>query len=127
MSEEIKYKAIDFELYKSNICHAVKQQGELDFIEKTLINNDIEKYWNNNNYAYAFYTLAMLDYLSKQNNIPLYSKYDYIRHKKLKEPIYPLSALLIKKMNASPVILDKYEKNAIPEFAQYNIIEGAFL
>lgn len=78
MDRESKYKAIDFELYKSNICHIVKKQGELEFIEKTLVNNDVEKYWNRDNYAYAFYTLAMLDYLSKRNKIPLYSKYDYI-------------------------------------------------
>lgn len=115
---------MNFELFKSNVCHDVKKNGELNFIENTLVNDDVTKYWNEQNYSCAFYTLAMLDYLSKRNEIPLYKKYDYMRNQKLEKPLYPFSALLLKKIDAASPILDEYVKNAIPEFAQYNIIEG---
>lgn len=92
-----------------NKCRS--SQGELKFIEDTLINNDVEDYWNGDNYACAFYRLAMLDYLSKRNEIPLYSKYDYIRKHKLSEPLYPLSATLLRQIDSSTSILEDYEKN----------------
>ncbi len=115
---------MNFELFKSNVCHDVKKHGELSFIENTLLNDDVTKYWKAENYPCAFYTLAMLDYLSKRNEIPLYDKYDYIRKQKLEKPLYPFSVILIKKIDASSPIIDECKKNAIPEFAQYNILEG---
>ena len=32
---------IDFEIYKSNVCHAVRDEGELDFIINALKKDDI--------------------------------------------------------------------------------------
>lgn len=115
---------VDFELFKSEVCHRIKEHGELSFIEETLIDNDVEKYWNMENYLCAFYLLAMLDYLLKKNGIPLYNKYNYIRQQKMSERVYPYSAVLLKNIVSEKEVEDNYIKDAIPEFLQYNIVEG---
>ena len=57
-----------FDLFKSNVCHRVNKDGQLDFIKNVLTSNVIEYYWEREEYAKAFYLLAMFDYLSKRNH-----------------------------------------------------------
>ena len=64
----------------------------------------------------------MVDYLSKINGIPLYSKYDYMRKYKLKDRIYPLSITISAKIDNKSE--EEYIADAIPEFLKYNIVEG---
>ena len=79
----------DFEAFKSNVCHQVKTLGALDFILNTLQNDSIRCYWDNLCYREAFYLLAMLDYLSSINDIPMCTRYDDIRDYSLQKPVYP--------------------------------------
>ena len=60
-----------FEIFKSNTCHYVKDMGDLDFIETVLKSDEIQKLYNKRWYPEALYVLAMLDYLSRINEIPL--------------------------------------------------------
>ena len=78
-----------FETFKSNVCHAVKEKGDLDFIIDTLREDEVRKYWERQWYPEAYYTLAMLDYLSRENDLPLCSNYESIRQTSLKKPVYP--------------------------------------
>ena len=80
---------VAFETFKSNICHAVKEKGDLDFIIDTLQADDVQKYWDRHWYPEAYYTLAMLDYLSRENKLPLCTNYENIRRTSLKKTIYP--------------------------------------
>ena len=114
---------VDFEIFKSNVCHRVKDGDELDFIITTLQNDEISKYWNKKWYPEAFYLLAMVDYLSRINDIPLCTKYDDIRTHSLKEPLYPRDITMAAKLTPDKKVREMSRREAIPEFLRFNIIE----
>lgn len=113
---------IAFELFKSNICQRVCRNGQIAFIKETILSDTIENYWEKKDYLAAFYLLAMLDYLSRLNEIPLYNKYNHIRKYKMENRIYPLSVLTLENLRGIPK--DELVKDAIPEFLKFNIVEG---
>ena len=113
-----------FEIFKSNTCHHVKDMGDLDFIVVVLESDEIRKLYNKHWYPEALYLLAMLDYLSRINEIPLCSKYNDLRMRKLEKPIYPVGVLLNSEVLKSDEPLRIAEKEAIPEFRRFNIIES---
>lgn len=114
----------DFEVFKSNVCHLVKDNDELDFIVITLQKDEISRYWNKKWYPEAFYLLAMVDYLSRVNEIPLCTKYDDIRTHSLKKPLYPRDVMMAAKLNKKLDIREQCRREAIPEFLRFNIIES---
>ena len=113
-----------FEIFKSNTCHHVKDMGDLDFIVVVLESDEVRKLYNKHWYPEALYLLAMLDYLSRINEIPLCSKYNDLRMRKLEKPIYPVGVLLNSEVLKSDEPLRIAEKEAIPEFRRFNIIES---
>lgn len=123
-SQESQLKRISFENFKSNVCHYVKDKGDIDFIIETLSKDEIRSLYKRRWYAESFYLLAMVDLLSKENNVPLCSNYDDIRSQRLKEPLYPAGVLLSDEITKT----DKHRKEAlekaIPEFMNYNIVES---
>ena len=64
----------------------------------------------------------MVDYLSRINKIPLYSKYDNIRQYQMEDRIYPLSIIISAKIENKDK--DAFISDAIPEFLRFNIVEG---
>lgn len=66
---------IDFELFKSRICHQVKDMGDLDFIAQTLQHKEIDRLYQKEQYPEAFYLLAMVDYLCRENDFPICAEY----------------------------------------------------
>ena len=56
-------KMMDWDIFMSSECHRLKSLGDFDYIEKTLTRDIIRQYWNDHEYACAFYVLAMIDYL----------------------------------------------------------------
>lgn len=113
-----------FEIFKSGICHLVKDKGDMDFIIDVLRENEIRMYWDRKWYPESFYLLAMLDYLCRKNGLPICKDYDDIRKYRLVEPIYPRDIMVVAKLNPA---LDEREAsvgNAIPEFLRFNIVEG---
>ena len=114
----------DFEIYKSNICHLVKDKGDITFIVETLQENKIRTYWERQWYRESFYLLAMVDYLSRVNDLPICNDYEDIRKCKLSEAIYPRDVLLAAKLDASLDVKEQCLKEAIPEFLRFNIIES---
>lgn len=113
-----------FEVFKSNVCHLVKDKGDIDFILDTLTSDEIRSLYNRKWYAESFYLLAMVDYLSRENSIPICTKYNDLRRQKMKEVIYPASIVLIDE--AMKTDLNKKESvlNSIPEFMRFNIVES---
>jgi len=111
-----------FSLFRGEQCHLVKRMGELDYIINLLESKKIDYYWKLNMKAEAFYLLAMLDYLSHRNDIPICQDYNDIRKYKLEKMVFPadtdLSRTLLNK-DARKDALD----HAIPEFLEYNIVE----
>ncbi|MCR5595244.1 MAG: helix-turn-helix transcriptional regulator [Lachnospiraceae bacterium] len=115
-------KNYSFALFRSEQCHLVKRMGEIDYVINTLESGVIEHYWKLDMRAESFYMLAMLDYLSKRNELPLCEEYNEIRKYKLEKKIYPADTELSNKLLAK----DSYKEalsHAIPEFLEYNIVE----
>jgi len=114
----------DFELFKSNICHWLKEAGDLAFIVQVLQDDHISLYYKKKWYPEAFYLLAMLDYISRENEVPLCNKYDSIRPQKLEKPLYPKSIVLLASLTGDEKIKEDALNEAIPEFIKHNIIEA---
>ena len=98
--------------------------GDIDFMISLIESDEIRKVYERQWYPEAMYLLAMLDYLSRMNDIPLCSRYDDIRAKKLSKPLYPTSVLTESEVLKSDKPLRKAEREAIPEFLRFNIIEN---
>ena len=113
-----------FETFKSNTCHFVKDMGDLDFIALVLEQDEIRTLYEKRWYPEALYLLAMLDYLSRVNELPLCMKYNDIRARKLEKPIFPTGVMLASTVLNSDEPLINAEQNAIPEFRRFNIIEN---
>ena len=113
-----------FEVYKSTICHYVKDYGDIPFVIDILEHNRIRELYNKKWYPEAFYMLAMIDYLSRVNDIPICNDYNDIRGRKLKETIYPTGILLEAKITRNDDLKRQALENSIPEFIRYNIVEA---
>lgn len=55
-------KRCSFELFKSNVCHWLKEEGDIDFLIQVLESDLILKYYNRKWYLESFYLLGMFDY-----------------------------------------------------------------
>ena len=127
--EEILESAVSehrasFETFKSNVCHNVKNMGDVDFMIHVLESDEIRTLYERKWYPEALYLLAMLDYLSRENNIPLCTKYDDIRTRRLAKPVYSIGVLITSEVLKSETPLREAEQEAIPEFRRFNIIES---
>lgn len=114
----------DFEIFKSNVCHRIKDTDELDFIIDTLKEDDIRRYWSKKWYPEAFYLLAAVDYLSRIYEIPLCSQYDDIRSHSLKSPLYPRDVQMSSRLDRNSESKERCRRAAIPEFSRFNIMES---
>ena len=114
----------DFEIFKSHTCHKVKNLGDIDFIIKTLESNEIAKLYHQLWHIESLYLLAMVDYVSRENDLPFCTNYNNLRRVRLKKTVYPIGvhARCIVCGNERP----KQEsiKAAIPEFIRHNIVEA---
>ncbi|MCQ2796479.1 MAG: helix-turn-helix transcriptional regulator [Bacilli bacterium] len=117
-------KRIPFESFKSNVCHEVKRLSDIPFINKTIEDNKILHYLKLRWYPEALYLLAMIDYLSRINKIPLNNDYDSLRKLSLTSPHYPISALVADMVNKNNLEKQRVKKEAIPEFKRFNIMES---
>ena len=123
MEAQAQHHRTSFDVYKSNVCHLVKDKGDIDFIMDVLTNDEVRKLYERKWYAECFYLLAMTDYLSRENEIPLCTKYNDIRSRKMKEMLYPASVVLMDKAMKTDANRKESIRKAIPEFLKYNIVE----
>lgn len=115
---------IDFELFKSNTCHSLKEKGDIRFLIELLEEDSIRRYYRKKWYPECFYLLAMLDYVSRINEIPSCTQYNDLRNMKLKETIYPSSVLMASRITGNDAMLEEATREAIPEFLRFNIVES---
>ena len=113
-----------FETFKSNTCHHVKDMGDLDYIADALEHDRVRSLYEKKWYPEALYLLAMLDYLCRENSLPVCEKYNDIRRRKLEKPIYPVSVMINCEVLKSEAPMRIAEQQAIPEFLRFNIIES---
>jgi toxin-antitoxin system, antitoxin component, xre family len=113
-----------FETFKSNTCHQVKDLGDIDFIIEALETDKIRQLYDKQQYRESLYLLAMVDYLSRLNDIPICTNYNDIRKKKLKKPYFASGTILsFAALGDEHIKKDAIEK-AIPEFMRFNIVES---
>ena len=113
-----------FETFKSNVCHLVKDMGDLDYIVEVIESDRIRHLYDKKWYPEALYLLAMIDYLSAENDIPICTNYNDIRARKLEKPLFPTGVVLASKVTKSDEPLREALNNAIPEFMRFNIVEN---
>ena len=113
-----------FETFKSNTCHHVKDMGDIDFIIETLEKDEIRRLYERRWYKEALYLLAMIDYLSRINSLPICTNYNDIRSQKLERPYFPVSVVVSYAATGDESIKEKALANAIPEFKRFNIVES---
>lgn len=113
-----------FELYKSNVCHRLKALGDIGFVMDTLEKDDITAYYQRKWYPESLYLLAMLDYISRVNDLPLCAEYDDLRRCSLQEPLYPVGVLASFAVTKDESVKERARKEAIPEFMGFNIVES---
>ena len=65
-----------FELFRGEQRHLVKRMGEIAYVIDLLENKKIDYYWKLDMKTEAFYLLAMLDYLSRRNDLPICEEYN---------------------------------------------------
>ena len=121
--DKVDYRC-SFETFKSNTCHHIKDIGDIDFIIETLEADEIRKLYERSWYREALYLLAMVDYLSRINDLPLCTNYNDIRAQKLERPCFPAGVIVSYAATADERIKEKALANAIPEFLRFNIVEG---
>ena len=122
MDEERKRPS--FDAFKSNVCHQVKDLGDIPFIIQLLQSNQIRELYEKKWYPEALYLLAMLDYLSRENNVPICKNYNDIRNSKLQKLVYPSSVVILCKTMNSDKPKEEIIRMAIPEFLRFNIVES---
>ena len=121
--DRVDYRC-SFETFKSNTCHHVKDMGDIDFIIETLESDEIGKLYKRRWYRESMYLLAMIDYLSRMNNLPLCTNYNEIRSKKLDNTCFSAGVTVAYAATGDESIKEKALANAIPEFMRFNIVES---
>ena len=114
----------NFETFKSNTCHHVKDLGDIDFIIETLETDEIRKLYDKHWYRESMYLLAMVDYLSRENQLPICTNYNDIRKQKLEKPCFPMGITLSCAASGDDTIKKEAVEKAIPEFMRFNIVES---
>ncbi len=126
--EDLLYKdsdiRYDFEAFKSNVRHELKEKKYKQFIVSVLKEDRITDYYNKKWYPEALYLLAMLDYISRINNVPICTKYNKLRAAKLDKIIFPASVIAEAEVMNDSSVFDESIKNSIPEFSRFNIVES---
>ena len=116
-------KRIDFDLFKSQMCHRLKEMDDIEFMIDLLESNKIRDYSEKKWWPECVYLLAMLDYLSRINDFPLVKEYDDLRKCKLKKTIYPASVVVLDVLIKDRDIKAEALQESIPEFRRFNIVE----
>ena len=96
-----------FGIFKGNVCHTLKEQGDIQFIINTLESGEIRKLFSKGWYEESLYLLAMLDYVSRVNHVPLCSEYSDIRSTKLDRVVYSSSVLMLDEYTPLSSLVDR--------------------
>ena len=121
---EFVEKRSSFENFKSTVCHMVKDMGDIDFMIKILESNEIQRLYNMEWYLESLYLLAMVDYLSRENELPIVTEYSDLRRARLSDIVYPLGIITLSIVCKTEKYKEQSIRDAIPEFLRHNIVES---
>lgn len=86
--------------------------------------DEIRWYYKKQWYRESLYLLAMLDYVSRENNIPICTQYDDLRKMKLQNMLFPSGVLAAAEITKDQEVKEQAIKDSIPEFLRFNIVES---
>lgn len=109
----------DQHYFRSNECHKLKELGWYEYLRVTLTERRAEKFMEEKEYFSGLYVIAMVDYLCRLHHLSLYEGYGEYRKYQLRYMAYPAAYSF-----APQYIKEKMIKESIPEFYNFNIIEG---
>lgn len=117
-----------YDMFRSEMYHMRKNHSDKDFVFILIKYNFVEVFWKKEWYYKAFYTLALLDYLSDKHNAPYFEKYNNYRTQKLKEIVYPSGIEIWDRLNPNnnekEIAIQKCKNDEYGKyFLKYNIIE----
>ncbi|MCR5066872.1 MAG: helix-turn-helix transcriptional regulator [Erysipelotrichaceae bacterium] len=115
---------ISFDLFRSNVCHRLKELGDIEFLIRSIESGDIVTFYERSWYPESLYLLAMVDYISRINEVPLCDDYDEIRKAKLRDVVFPSSIIVASEVTGNEQIKKKAIEESIPEFIRFNIVEN---
>ena len=98
--------------------------GDIDFVIEVLEKDEIRWYYKKQWYRESLYLLAMLDYVSRENNIPICTQYDDLRKMKLQNMLFPSGVLAAAEITKDQEVKEQAIKDSIPEFLRFNIVES---
>lgn len=123
IAQDVDYRS-SFDTFRSNTCHLVKDMGDIEFIIDTLENDTIRCLYEKKWYPESMYLLGMVDYLSRQNDLPICTNYNDIRKHKLSKIVYPSGVSIKAAVLHDEKVKEEAVKKAIPEFMRFNIVES---
>lgn len=124
----IMNEKLSYDTFRSEICHMYHFDGDYEFIKKVMKSNLVVYFWNKKEYAKSLYVLAIIDYISWKNDVPLFEEYEQIRKRKLEDILYPSEIVMMDRIEQS----NRNRNMAIEEcrndecgafFFRHNIIE----
>ena len=124
MKEKTMPERATFDNFRSEMCHQLKRKGDIKFMIELLENDSIRTYYDMEWYPECLYSLGMLDYLSRINDVPICDRYDDLRNMKMENPVYPSGVIAVSVVERSDEPRQRAIDNAIPEFMRFNIVEG---
>ena len=102
----------------------MKTLGDNEFLIQVIESDEINIYYHRSWYPECLYLLAMVDYISRINDIPLCSAYEKYRSMKLKKKLYPMGIIVACAVSDDENLKAQAELSAIPEFLRFNIVES---
>ena len=122
LSELDNPEFVDFRYFRNEYLNELKREGFEEFVAKIIKGKIIDYYYKNDGKDRALYLLALVDYLSRINNKPIYqNRYNQLRKQKLDKPLFVGSDLI--NFDSIEEAEDALKIKVIPEFKNMNIIE----
>lgn len=122
LNELNSYTPIEFRYFRNNLLNDLKNAKSLDFAKRLIKTKEIDFYYKNNAKPYAYYLLALVDYLYRKNGLSIFiDRYNEMRREKLEKPFFVGSDLI--SFETIEEAERKLQIKTIPEFKKFNIIE----
>lgn len=115
----------DYTNYTSELCHMLKRMGDLNFIREILDYVDIDQLLVLGRKKQALYTVAIIDYISKENAIPVKAELSKYRGMKMETLSFPAGVEMYTRIVRNDSLKEKTLHSAIQEFLIYNIVESS--
>lgn len=115
----------DYTDYTSELCHMLKRMGDYEFIKRILNYIDLNELLQSGRKKHALYTVAMIDYVSKENHLPVKAELAEYRCMKMDSISFSSGVETYTRITHKSDLKDRALQTALDEFLVYNIVESS--